>query len=221
MIDVHVEITDQMRRHYAHVAYQHMLYVMDNKDMFKQDDHFSTVQYMNESGYKNGLKFNSCVIEKIKQSVRNWDQQTYLNFGVAAGSLEMANNHWNKPLNMKSVEWDAQLPYCKVVREKLGVGIDYVCNDILNDDFQIYGCNERFSHVILQRFFPLYKTIENFDKTMKEMSRYADIALIVEAESNFKFHGLWDQVIERCYFRGHIHPNAWSLFKLDLRNYRD
>lgn len=171
------------------VANAHMYEVMANKSRYLEPDNFSTVQYMNPRVHIDLIKFKEMVI----RTLHKFDKAgAYLNIGSAAGHLEYVNNlipsapHRASRIIMSSVEWVDQYDCCKAIREQLGVDIHYICNDVLQDDFEIFNCKTYFDNVILERFFPVYRsmTYHRIEEVLRKFVPYGRNAVVVESEGN-------------------------------------
>ena len=207
------KVEDELR----HAAYQHLLWVMKNKGAFLNSLNLSTVQYMNERGLRDAVKFNSNVVNALKKFDHN---SAFLNIGSAAGLLEYTNRIMGDNLVMCSVEWDEQYICCEKIRQVLDINISYICNDVLSDNFQIFDCENYFDYVVMQRFFPIYHSGFSYrlDDILKKMSHYGGKALIIESDSNWAKEQ-YDELVSVSESR-HKVTGDWNLFVVDLTRYR-
>lgn len=206
-------VEDKLRQ----AAYEHLLWTMKNKGAFLTSYNISTVQYMNERGLKDAVKFNYNVVKSLEKFDRN---SAFLNIGSAAGLLEYTNKVMKEPITMLSVEWDEQYLCCKKIREVLGINISYICNDVLDDNFEIFDCENYFDYVIMQRFFPIYHSSFSYrlDDILEKMSLYAEKAIIIESDSNWAKEQY--KKLESVSEKRQKVSGDWSLFVINLDRYR-
>lgn len=198
-------------------ARKHVFWTMENKKHFLKSMNFSTTQYMWVDGLKSGVKFNELIFEYLYKNFRN---ETFLDMGISVGYLQYVNQLKGKPLDIKTIEWDEQLICCEKIREVLDVKVDYVCNDIKSDDFKIPDCEKR-DIIILERFFPIYHnySVEGLEKILKKLSVYANKAIIVESDDNWK-EGIFEHLINISERRTRL-SGEWQAIVTDLRQFRD
>lgn len=161
------------------VAYDHLDFVLKNPEYFKTKDHFSTVQYSNVTL----LSQLDDVCKKIYNSLaRTRRDSTYLNIGTGPGILEFYANEF-KAANIDSVEWDQQERNFSVIRKALNVEPTYLCNDVRDNNFDIYNCNKKYDYVLLIRFFPINAenaTVSQLKDRLSKFKKYANKAIIID-----------------------------------------
>src|SRR6056300_273550 len=209
-------INDNLIRTFEKAAHDHVYWVMANKGLFLKPMNFSTTQYMWLGGMKSAVKFNEIVHTSLVELAPN---STFLDMGIAAGYLELVNRLKGKPLEIKTIEWDEQLECCTKVREAFGVNVDYVCNTIYDENFEIEGCEKR-DYIILERFFPVYHTndFEKIREIFHKLSKYAYKAIIVECDNNWS-KGIFEQMIEVSEVRIRL-SETWQMVVTDLEQFR-
>lgn len=175
----------EFRKKIEKCAYEHCLYVVGNKVHFLNVENFSTVQYMNPSVMNSQIKFN----ELLVKALYNFDNNgVYLDFGVGPGFFELCNNHRkNLELTVSTVEWENQIDCFKSIRDFFNININYECNSIFEENFEIKKCKTYFNYILLQRFFPIYRTdgYERIDFVLNKLTPYGQNALIVESDINW------------------------------------
>jgi hypothetical protein len=194
---------------------KHAMFVMQNKRLFIDSINFSTVQYMWERGHRTAMKFNKVVLDALKQVDQN---ASFLNMGTAAGHLALCNRLYDCGLDIHNVEWDYQVECCEVVRNTFGINIDYLCNNVNDNDFQIFNCDKKYDYVILQRFFPVYHTQKKSEvnAVLKKFVPYAKKAIVIESNNNWN-KDLYEHVVSISEKRSSI-SDIWNLFVIDLQN---
>lgn len=196
-------------------AHDHLFHVMRNKRYYMGDWYlnFSTTQYMNERVHKNGFKTCENIVNKLKSIDPNG---SYLNMGTAAGHLPWANNVLEAGLRIDNVEWDDQLICCETLRKSFDININYTCNNVNDDDFEIRGCEETYDYVVLQRFFPIYHTLnaEAMRNVLRKFKPYARKSVIVEADQNWS-EGVFEDLLSFSERRVDL-GRGWSLIVTDI-----
>lgn len=207
------------------IATAHLYEVMGNKSRYLEPDNFSTVQYMNTRIHIDLLKFKELVVRSLASLDKG--EKTFLNMGCAAGHLEFVNRlipaarHKKYRINLSSVEWVDQYDCCKKLREMFKVDIHYICNDVLSEDFEIYNCKTYFDYVVLERFFPIYRS--NSEKRiqliLKKFVPYAKDAIIVESKDNLNEN-------QRAYLKKVSRKmlnisGPWDCYVIDLENFNE
>lgn len=207
-------VTKEVEALIKKVSLAHLFHVMGNKGLFMEPQNFSTVQYMNESDHINLLKFKEILLNKISNFDRN---AIYLNVGVAGGHLEYANRLMGEKIYISTVEWDKQYKCCSKIREFFDVDVNYLCNDVLEDEFEIIGCKTYYDYAILDRFFPIYQTMsgERIESVLKKFVPYAKKALVVESNKNWSKEQR--KYIEEISRRKINITDRWNCFLVDLR----
>ena len=177
-------IDDNVREKVREAAFEHLFHVMGNKSLFMEPDNFSTVQYMNEKSQINLLKFKEVFLRKLYKLNRN---NVYLNIGTGGGHLEYVNRLMGDKIHITTVEWEKQYECFSKIRETLEIKVDYLCNNVLEKGFEINECKTRYDFMILERFFPIYGTMdkERIEFVLRQLAPYANKALIVDSESNW------------------------------------
>ena len=212
-----MKIEKEVEETLRNAAWEHLLWVMSNKGQYLESHNMSTVQYMNERQLMFSFKFNSLVVKQLKKLDKN---SAFLNIGPAAGLLEYANKVMGDTLTICSVEWDEQYLCCEKIRNVLGINIGYICNNVIEDNFEIFNIENYFDYVVLQRFFPIYHTNTSYriDDVLTKMSPYGKKALIVESDGNWskeQFEHIKSISEERIQVSG-----DWYLFVVDLERYK-
>lgn len=157
----------------------------DIQDIVCKKDNFSVIQYTNvEILQSHILKSNaiSSYLNEIDESA------TYLNIGTGPGFLEKIVANKSK-LSLESVEWEEQDILFEPIRTHLNVQYNYLCNSIINEDFNIYNCDKTYDYVLLIRFFPLNKTNSTLDevKTMlKRFKKYSKKAILIDSPDKYE-----------------------------------
>lgn len=198
-------------------AEAHLYYVMKNKLMFCEPHNFSTVQYMNSKNVRNQVKFNELLYKRIFNLYKSG---IFLDLGVGPGFLEYVNIKNNRKLQLTTVEWETQVDCFKSIRDSFGVDVNYLCSDILSDDFKIHGCETYYDYVILQRFFPVYKTpsLERTQLVLEKLVPYAKYALVVESDGNWseeQYKFILSITEKRTKVFG-----EWNIFKINLEQFK-
>lgn len=212
------KIVNEETTKYVEKAANSFLYdVMKNKRRY-QSIHFSTTQYMNPKGNLNQLKFKELVIRTLTKEAKGL---AFLNIGTAAGHLELANRLMKKPIHISSVEWEEQYDCCEHYRNMIDVRVDYKCNNILDDDFEIYDIETYFDFVILERFFPLYhtQTAEGIKQILTKFVPYAKRAVVIESDENWH-KDQWKYMLQISKKRIKISP-TWNCFVVDLEQFNE
>ena len=124
------------------------------------------------------------------------------------------------PIHISSVEWDDQYDCCEKLREVFEVPVHYRCNDVLKDDFEIRDIRTYFDYVILERFFPVYRsdTHERTEEVLRKFIPYAKRALIVESDGNWTKEQ-WNWLSNNSERRVKI-SNEWNCFVVKLENFK-
>jgi|TARA_B110000503_G_scaffold249_1_gene369 hypothetical protein len=195
----------------------HLYYVMKHKELFAVPMHLSTVQYMNAKNMRNQLKFNELLYKRLLAFDRGG---IYLDIGVGPAFLEYANNELGKKLHLSTVEWEEQVDHFKCVRDSWKVTVDYECNDILKDDFKIHNCETYYDYVLLQRFFPVYKTTgtQRIDDVLTKFVPYAKTAIIIESDTNWT-KAQWKYLLSISKERIKVYGD-FNMFIIDLEQYK-
>tara|TARA_R110002124_G_scaffold220888_1_gene386601 strand:+ start:2843 stop:3481 length:639 start_codon:yes stop_codon:yes gene_type:complete len=199
------------------LAEKQLFYVMKNKGLFSDSTHLSTVQYMNAKNCRNQIKFNELLYNKLVQYDKDG---VYLDIGLGPAFLELCNSRLGNKLHISTVEWEKQVDQFKVVRDEWNVKVDYLCNDILDDDFKIYNCETFYDYVILQRFFPVYKSdvTERIDDVLRKFVPYAKKAIIVEADNNWS-SDQWKHLLAISEKRIKVY-GSFNMFSINLEQYK-
>lgn len=177
-------VTSEFKKSIYKCAYKHCLHVLKYKNLFLDPDNLSAVQYMNFTVMNSQIKFNELLVEKLW----NFDSgSVYLNFGTGPGFFELCNNHRHKKLLVSSVEWEKQEDCFSCIRDHFNVRFDYLCNSIFEENFEIKKCKTYFNYIVLQRFFPVYRTDghERIEFVLEKLAPYAQSAIIVESDINW------------------------------------
>lgn len=161
-------------------------FCIQNPDLF-QGENFSTIQYCNP-----GVIFDHFYISRLiyNELARTPRSNTYLNFGMGGGFLEHYVENYNK-VNLESVEWDYQKAnFTSLLKDfDLEHRLTYECNDIRNDNFEIYNCNKKYDYIILTRFYPLNKknckTVDEVSQLLEKLKVYADRFIIFDDKHNY------------------------------------
>jgi len=198
-------------------AEDHLYYVMKHKELFADPMHLSTVQYMNSKNVRNQIKFNELLYKRLLSFDR---EGIYLDIGVGPAFLELVNNTLGKKLHISTVEWEEQVEHFKCVRESWDVPVDYQCTDVLADDFKIHNCETYYDYVLLQRFFPVYKTKgeERIKEVLTKFTPYAKRAIIIEADTNWT-KAQWTYMLSISEQRIKIF-GAFNMFVIDLEQFK-
>jgi hypothetical protein len=196
-------------------ANKHLYTVMGDKGKYMIPDNFSTVQYMNPRGQIDLLKFKELVVRRLYMLEKG---AAYLNMGTACGHLELANRLSNTQLSISSVEWDVQYECCADIRKIFDVQVQYKCNNVLEDDFEIFDIETYFDYVILERFFPIYRAMdhERIVKVLKKFKPYARKALVIDSDSNWT-KDQWNYLVKVSEKRVKI-SDTWNMFVINLEN---
>lgn len=196
-------------------ANAHLYEVMGNKGVYMIPDNFSTVQYMNLQGHIQLLKLKELVVKALVKVDR---MGAYLNIGTACGHLELANRLMKEPVHISSVEWDVQYKCCEKIREMFEVPITHICNNVLEDNFEIFDCKTYFDYVILERFFPVYRsdTHDRTEEVLKKFKPYAKRALVIESDGNWTKEQ-WDWITKVSERRIKI-SGEWNCFVVKLEH---
>tara|TARA_B110000977_G_C10774920_1_gene376201 strand:+ start:5 stop:643 length:639 start_codon:yes stop_codon:yes gene_type:complete len=195
----------------------HLYYVMKHKELFAVPMHLSTVQYMNAKNMRNQIKFNELLYKRLLTFDRGG---IYLDIGIGPAFLEFVNNRLGKKLHISTVEWEEQVDHFKCVRESWEVPVDYLCTDVLADDFKIRDCETFYDYVLLQRFFPVYKTSgkERIQEVLTKFTPYAKSAIIIEADTNWT-KAQWAYLLSISKNRTKIF-GAFNMFVIDLEQFK-
>lgn len=208
-----VKINQFLKDYIEKASQEHLNHVLHNRDVFIDPTNYTTVQYTNSTVNTYHFRFNDLIHREL-MSLDN--AARYLNFGVAAGHLELINRLVGYPLQITSVEWDHQYRCCEKIRSEFEVEVHYQCNSILNDNFEIFGMNDKHNYVILARFFPLYesKSASCLKSMLSRLAPYASKAIIIENLNNWPpLHKKWltsfsSQIV-------HL-QGTWNCFIIDL-----
>ena len=209
------KVTDEVKDVLKKAADAHLYEVMGKKSWYMEPDNFSTVQYMNATGHVHLTKLKELI---VRQLINIDKSGAYLNMGTACGHLEYANRLNHSQIHISSCEWDKQYDCCKKIREILDVPIDYVCNDVLSDDFEISNCKTFFDYVILERFFPVYRadTHHRTEEVLKKFTPYAKRALLIESDGNWSKEQ-WDWLTKVSERRIKV-SGEWNIFIIKLEH---
>jgi hypothetical protein len=198
-------------------ATAHLYYVMKHKLIFCEPHNFSTVQYMNSKNVRNQVKFNDLLYKRIFSLYK---EGVFLDLGVGPGFLEFINIKNSRKIQLSTVEWETQVDCFKSIRNSFGVVVNYLCSDILSDDFKIHECETYYDYVILQRFFPVYKTpsLERTELVLKKLVPYAKYALVVESDSNWS-EEQYEYILNITETRTKVF-GEWNIFKINLEQFK-
>jgi|TARA_B110000908_G_C10023318_1_gene343900 hypothetical protein len=211
-------VNERIEKEIEKASEEHLYYVMANKALFGLPDNFSTVQYMNSKNIRNQVKFNELLHAKLVQLVDK--NGIYLDFGVGPGFLEYVNNNSKQKLHLTTVEWEPQVDCFSSIRKSFDVDVNYLANNILEDDFEIRNCETFYDYVILQRFFPIYKTVDKkrISDVLKKFTPYGKYALVVEADVNWS-KSQWDYILSITEKRTKVF-GKWNIFKINLEQFK-
>ena len=161
------------------------------------------------------IKFNELLVKALCDFDRH---AVYLDFGVGPGFFEICNEAKEKSgLTVSTVEWENQLSCFKSIRDSFNVKVDYECNSIFEENFEIKQCKTYFNYILLQRFFPIYRTdgCERVEFVLEKLAPYAQSAIIVESDIN------WSKT-QKEYIKSKAKKiinisNDWNCWVIDLR----
>lgn len=163
---------------------KYLLFCKEANVAARKEYNYSVIQYINIETLKSFIQISTEIYNKLARLPRN---NTYLNFGMGAGFLERTVKIHGK-INFESVEWEEQDILFQPLRKHLEVDVDYICNSVYDDDFEIYGCNKTYDYIILTRFFPLNKTHSNLEQVkeiLTKFKKYSDKAIIIDYYGNY------------------------------------
>jgi len=179
---------DGLRYNLTDMATAYLAFLLENKEIHQKvwkEENFSVIQYANVEVLKTFVSIAVDVYNALARMPRHTGL-TFLNVGMGAGFLERIVKLHEK-IDLKSVEWEEQDDLFKPLRHHLEVETDYICNSIF-DDFEIYQCDEKFSYVLLIRFFPLNKRFSNLEEVkelLTKFKKYSDKAIIIDYYGNY------------------------------------
>lgn len=177
----------EFRYNLVHISLEYLKYLLFNveaNEAARKEENFSVIQYINIETVKLFIQTSTEIYNKLARLPRS---NTYLNFGMGAGFLERIVLLLGK-INLESVEWEGQDVLFKPLREHLEVDVNYMCNSIYDDDFEIYGCNKTYDYIILTRFFPLNKANSNLQQVKEiliKFRKYSDKAILIDYHGNY------------------------------------
>ena len=168
------------------VSLNHLYFCLLNQELFT-DEHFSIIQYSNPVILDRYFSIARQIYNEIARTPRS---NTYLNIGMGAGFLEYYVKNYGK-INLESVEWDQQKEHFSILRKDFDVDdqLTYVCNDIRNNDFEIFDCNKTYDFIILTRFYPINKKYSDTLKVegiLNKLKKYSNKFIIVDNPINYK-----------------------------------
>lgn len=193
---------DGFRYNLSAISHSYLNYLLFNpeaRDAAQKPDNFSVIQYINIDAMKRYIETSTEVYNRLARLPRT---NTYLNLGMGAGFLERIVHLLGK-INLESVEWEKQDVLFRPLRDHLDVNVNYICNSVYDDNFEIYGCNKTYDYILLIRFFPLNKKLspelEKVKSILRKLKKYADKAILIDYYDNYEedvrdfFHSIQDK----------------------------
>jgi hypothetical protein len=171
---------------YKNISFNHLNFCLSNQNLFV-NEHFSIIQYSNPIILDRYFSIARQIYNEVARTPRT---NTYLNFGMGAGFLEYYTKNYGK-INLESVEWDQQKEHFSELRKSFNVDdqLTYTCNDIRNNDFEIFNCNKIYDFIILTRFYPINKKYSDTlkaEEILKKLKKYSNKFIIVDNPINYK-----------------------------------
>lgn len=164
----------------------YLLFNPKARDAARKIENFSVIQYINIDALKKSIKTSTEVYNRLARLPR---ANTYLNMGMGAGFFERIVYLLGK-INLESVEWEEQDILFKPLRDHLDVDVNYICNSVNDDNFEIYGCNKTYDYILLIRFFPLNKKLttdlEKVKSILRKLKKYANKAILIDFYKNYQ-----------------------------------
>ena len=176
-----------LRYHLVDMTIGYLTYLLYNdeaKEAARKKHNFSVIQYVNIETLKAHIEVSTRIYNILARLPRS---NTYLNFGMGAGFLERIVKLLGK-INLESVEWEEQDVLFKPLREHLEVDVNYICNSIHDDNFEIYECNKTYDYIILTRFFPLnraHSDLQQVKEILTKLKKYCDKAILIDYYANY------------------------------------
>jgi len=191
------------------VAYENLLWILDKPFYFEHPEHFSLIQYGNQTVLKNHVKG---VLNQLKTLDPT---MSYLNVGMGVGILEavaQSQGMWD----IESTEWKDQEHLFKPFRENLGIDHyrKYVMEDVHSEDFQL-KVEQKYDYSLFIRFFPINKKWCCDNKMGDIIKKFVDVSkglVIIDSPNNFDNWGKLTDIADR-YVR--ISDNGYSLLRFD------
>jgi hypothetical protein len=171
---------------YKGISLNHLYFCLLNQNLFT-DEHFSIIQYSNPVILDRYFSIARQIYNEIARTPRS---NTYLNIGMGAGFLEYYVKNYGK-INLESVEWDQQKEHFSILRKDFDVDdqLTYVCNDIRNNDFEIFDCDKIYDFIILTRFYPINKKYSDtlkVEEILNKLKKHSNKFIIVDNPINYK-----------------------------------
>ena len=175
---------------YRNISLNHLNFCLLHQNIFT-DEHFSIIQYSNPIVLDRYFSTARQIYNEIARTPRS---NTYLNIGMGAGFLEYYVKNYGK-INLESVEWDQQKEHFLILRKDFDVEdqLTYTCNDIRNNDFEIFDCNKTYDFIILTRFYPINKKYSDtlkVEEILNKLKKYSNKFIIVDNPVNYKVETL-------------------------------
>ena len=170
---------------YKNISLNHLYFCLLNQNLFI-NEHFSIIQYSNPIILDRYFSIARQIYNEIARTPRT---NTYLNFGMGAGFLEYYTKNYGK-INLESVEWNQQKEHFSELRKSFDVDdqLTYTCNDIRNDDFEIFNCNKIYDFIILTRFYTINKKYSDTlkaEEILNKLKKYSNKFIIVDNPINY------------------------------------
>lgn len=163
-------------------CYAHRDHVLQNKEFFLTKNAISSVEYMNHTVHSVQIKLAKLFYKELKNISRN--TTVFLNFCIGPAFLELVNKTSKNALKISSVEFEPQIKWYEAIRKYYDVNnINYVCNDLNLDNFEITKCKTYFNYVILKDFVSFWE-IDDLRSALSKFKIYAKRIILLEKDSN-------------------------------------
>ena len=189
------------------IAYKNLLWIIENSSLFRQPEHFSLVQYGNQTVLKNHIKG---ALEQLKHLD---PKMSYLNIGMGTGILEAvaeSQHIWN----IDSVEWIEQEKMFSQFHQELGIDnyCKYLMEDVHSDQFEL-KVEELYDYSLFIRFFPINKKwCKDIKDVIRKFQKVSKGFIIIDHVSNFVEWELLEEKADHCKRMG---SSNFSLLRFD------
>lgn len=163
----------------CNIHYEHYL---NNKIHFLTEHTINAIDYFNYNVHLKQIKLFELFFAQLKKF--NKANIVFLNFCVGPGFIELFNKNNKNVLKISSVEYESQLKCYEAIRKHYNVDeINYVCNDLNSENFEIKKCKTHFNYVILKDFVSFWK-IENLKSALLKFKIYSKRIVLLEKDTN-------------------------------------
>ena len=189
------------------IAYRNLLWILSNNELFRQPEHFSLVQYGNQTVLKNHVKG---ALEQLKHLD---PKMSYLNIGMGAGILEAVAESQLK-WDIDSAEWVEQQKMFSRFHQELGIDnyCKYLMEDVHSDKFEL-KVEESYDYSLFIRFFPINKKwCKDIRDVVRKFQKVSKGFIIIDNVSNFTD---WELLEEKADYCKQLGSSKFSLLRFD------